>query len=184
MDLNLKISMFMSWLFLIFCVPYASAQPASPTHALENNVKSGLIYNFLKYTKWPELQSSYNDTLHVCLLGGDPFDGALYPIDGQTAQQRRIHIHSFEPSEYGSVYCHAVFIHRDLEDYVKPILDALDDPTILTISDIQNFASHGGMVEMGLNQHSKVELLINKNAVENSHVTIEDRLMKLAEVVE
>lgn len=159
---------------------------ASPAYAqnLEDNVKSGLIYNFLKYTTWPEQQSPYNETLHVCLLGGDPFNGALYPIDGQTAQQRRIHIHNVQPSEYASTYCHAVFVHHDLAAYIDPILESFNNPSLLTISDIKNFAQSGGMVEMGLNTQSKVELLINKSAVENSNVQIEDRLLKLAEVIE
>lgn len=179
-----KITAFISALFLFVSMTDARAQGLPSAPSLESHVKSGLVYNFLKYTKWPMENTSTQGNLHVCLLGGDPFEGALLPLNGRTAQQRKIRIHSFQPSEIPGNFCHVVVVNSKYAANIEPLMEILQTPHILTISDIENFAGHGGMVEMALNQENKVEIHINKKAVQRSYIQIEDRLLKLAEVVE
>jgi hypothetical protein len=52
----------------------------------------------------------------------------------------------------------------------------------LTVSDIDQFAAQGGMVEFG-REDQKIDLLINKNAVDAAGLNIQARLLKLAKLV-
>src|ERR1700727_4087367 len=55
----------------------------------EQQIKVGLLYNFLKYTEWPVQHSS----MAICVLGEDPFEGYLKPMAGRSVNQREITIH-------------------------------------------------------------------------------------------
>lgn len=182
MRMLFKFSLLLTCAFCFFIKPLA-AQPGSALD-LENHVKSGLIYNFLKYTVWPEDEGHGEPSIHVCLLGGDPFAGALNPLDGKTAQQKTINIHAVSPDEFNTYNCHAVFVHRDFERNVQDVISELQKTRLLTISDIKDFARHGGMVEMGLNKDGRIGIVINKSVVDNANIEIQNRLLKLAEVVE
>ncbi len=153
-----------------------------PLQLYEEKIKAGLLYNFLKYTSWPvDSSGKMKNSLHVCLLGDGPFDGYLYPLQGKTAQQYVITISKINAAAE-AVNCSLVYIHRDREDSLPQILQSLKGRHILTVSDIDQFAAQGGMVEFG-REDQRIDLLINKNAVDAAGITIQARLLKLAKLV-
>ncbi len=157
----------------------AKAQEAEPMTLQESKIKAGLVYNFLKYTHWSDFNITNSKQLEICLLGGDPFEGALYPLDGRTAQQYTIKI-SQPPSVTETSNCSLVIIHRSQENNLAQILQALKGKNIMTLSDIGQFSRKGGMVELSM-QDQRIHLYINQQAVSSSGLQIDDRLLKLAE---
>jgi len=158
----------------------ARAQSPAPLQLYEEKIKAGLLYNFLKYTSWPT-DAAGKGNLRVCLLGDGPFDTYLYPLQGRMAQQYVITITKIaSASEAGN--CSIVYIHRDREDSLADILHSLKGRHVLTVSDIDQFAAQGGMVEFG-REDQKIDLLINKNAVDAAGLNIQARLLKLAKLV-
>jgi hypothetical protein len=154
-----------------------------PIKLYEQKIKAGLVYNFLKFTIWPEsMLSSPKNNLRVCLYGGDAFDGYLYPLEGRTAQQHTITILQVDNLD-ALKNCHVAFIHRSENDKLDQILAVLKGKSILTISDIRQFAQRGGMVEFSTQKDQRIHLYINKALVENSGLTVQDRLLKLTELV-
>ena len=168
-----------------WCV--ASDIPA-PLH--EQKIKAGLVYNLIKYTAWPKaslipqnhLKNNYNSpTLTICLFGGDPFDGYLSPLQGRTAQQTVISIIDVNTiAEAGQ--CNVIIIHHSQLVQLKALLEFLHGKSILTISDMENFAELGGMIELA-RQEEKIELTINKNSLDNSKLIIDSKMLKLAKIV-
>lgn len=168
---------------LLFHAPIARAQDSSaPLQLYEQKIKAGLLYNFLKYTSWPaDVISRSNGALRVCLLGADPFDGYLYPLDGKTAQQYVIMITRVSSaSDTGG--CSLVYIHRSEEAHLPEILETLHGQHVLTVSDIGGFAALGGMVEFAT-EDQRINLVINKRAVDSAGLGIQNRLLKLAKLV-
>jgi hypothetical protein len=148
----------------------------------EQKIKAGLLYNFLKYTNWPLTTISRSGgSLRVCLLGNDPMDNYLYPLQGRTAQQYTITITRID-NVSGIDGCNLLFIHRSEEDSLSNILQLVKGRHILTISDIDEFAAQGGMVEFGM-EDQRINLLINRRAVTAAGLNIQDRLVKLAKLV-
>ena len=156
-----------------------------PAHAdtvalQENKIKAGLLYNFLKYTTWPENNQAGPDKIRICLFGGDAFAGALDPLEGRTAQRRNIVIRRV--SEIESLRdCHVVFIHRSEEGNLPALLRTLEPYPILSVSDIRGFSRQGGMVEFSRQEDQRIHLYIKKEIVEKSRLRIHDRMLKLAE---
>lgn len=177
----LKFALALQLILLCVCGT-ARAQDQAPLQLYEEKIKAGLVYNFLKYTSWPaNAAGSGNTGLRVCLLGDGPFDSYLYPLQGRMAQQYVIVIKKITKAE-DARNCSLLYIHQDREDVLPQILQALKGWHVLTISDIAQFAAQGGMVEFG-REDQKIDLLINKGAVDAAGLSIQARLLKLARLV-
>lgn len=166
-------------------VPFAETNLAFATSSIElqeHKIKAGLVYNFLKYTNWQANQQVKFGHLSVCLLGGDPFDGSLNPLQGRTAQQQTIEINRIAHEDEASS-CSIVIIHRNLKNALPGLLPALRRHHVMTISDIEGFARAGGMIELSTGSDRRIHLYINRNAVSDAHIQIQDRLLKLAEFI-
>jgi hypothetical protein len=156
---------------------------AKPVRLYEQKIKAGLLYNFLKYTTWPESSLPQDKkNLRVCLFGGDPFDGYLYPLEGRTAQKHTITIQQIDTIP-AAENCHLVFIHKRERAELPQILAALGKHAILTISDITEFAEKGGMVEFATQGDQRIHLYLNKDSIQRSGLSVQDRLLKLTELV-
>ena len=161
---------------------------ASPLY--EQKIKAGLVYNLIKYTEWPkavlttpnQVKNNYNQaSLTICLFGDDPFDGYLSPLEGRTAQQAVIsiiHVNSIPETQN----CRVIIIHRNQRKQLPDLFAVSQHKNILTISDIENFAELGGMVELA-RQEEKVVLQINKNSVDSAKLIIDASMLKLAKIV-
>ena len=154
------------------------AQDPAANQLYEQKIKAGLLYNFLKYTSWPQ---DLEGSLKVCLYGSDPFEGYLYPLKGRTAQQYTIsiqHIHDVSQA----AECNIVFIHHNEARSLPALLKFLQDKHVMTASDIEEFAYKGGMVEFS-RKDNRIKVFINKKAVEDAGLYIDNRLLKLATLV-
>lgn len=150
----------------------------------EQKIKAGLLYNFLKYTAWPPdtFDKKGSVSLRVCLFGGDPFDGFLHPLEGRTAQQIVISIRHIR-NVAGLTRCQLVFVHRSQAERLETILEMLENQPILTVSDIDSFAARGGMVEFTTRNDRRIHIRINRQLAQASGLVIQDRLLRLAELV-
>src|SRR5688572_16690608 len=84
----------------ILLLVLSHSNPASAKEELElyeQEIKAGLLYNFLKYTNWPAAEKS-TSTMSVCIFGEDPFSGYLRPMEGRSVNQRVIKIISIHAS--------------------------------------------------------------------------------------
>ena len=166
---------------LIF-TPCAAQADENAGGAFEQKIKAGLVYNFLKYTVWPQMENTPDrGKLNVCLFGGDPFDGYLSPLEGRTAQQELIVILKLKHIEQTEV-CSLIFVHKSQVGRVPDLLAFLKGKPALTVSDIPDFAQEGGMVEMA-KEDEKINLYINKGAVDHAGLDIQKRMLRLAKLV-
>lgn len=149
----------------------------------ESKVRAGLIYNFLKYTQWPQLaEANAHQNMNVCLMGGDAFEGNLYPLEGRTAQQFVIRIISISQLSQ-TQNCHMVYLHPNQAGNLQELLPALKERSILTVSHISGFARAGGMVELTTQEDRRIHIYISRSALADSNLKLGDRLAKLAEFV-
>lgn len=166
-------------LFLCVCVCFTLSVQAEekPLLLYEQKIKAGLVYNLLKYTQWPKT----SEKLQICLMGGDSFEGYLSPLEGRTAQQFLISIVNIDQINQ-SQNCNLLVIHRNLEKDLSGLLDHPQIHNILTVSDIQGFATQGGMIELA-KENEKINLYINNNAVIQDGLKIDERMLRLAKIV-
>lgn len=152
------------------------ARAATPLQLQEQKIKAGLVYNFLKYTAW---RGKEGDNIQVCIIGRDPFDGYLTPLQGKTAQQQSIHIiYLNENSAIES--CHVGIIGEGINVALPALLNRLHSHNILTVSDIRGFTNQGGMIELSTGRDRRIHMYVNKGAIDAAGLEISERLLKLA----
>ena len=162
-----------------------AAAIALPVYAAENlqlveqQIKAGLLYNFLKYTEWPaERMPAPGEAVVVCLIGGDPFGGHLQPMAGRTVNQQVIGIRTISTSaEIQS--CSLLVVPAAQQETWPDMQRSLAGKSVLTVSDMPGFAASGGMIEF-TRIDNRIGVIINTDTVTAAHLVVQDRLLRLA----
>lgn len=149
----------------------------------EYQVKATYLYNFGRFVQWPpNTTTSKGDSFSICVLGQDPFGPSLdstlagETLDGKPLAAKRIST----PRDAGE--CRILFISSTEENHLKEILAALDESSILTVSDMPAFSRRGGMIQFVL-EGGKVRFEINLAKAETAKLTLSSELLKVATTV-
>lgn len=166
------------WLFiLMFTCP---AQAEGPSRA---ELEAAFLYKFIAYVDWPAKSLDGPDAPFVIgVLGNDPFGKVL---DDSVAGEK-IHGHAIEVRRYTNVnqvtHCHILFIGNSEAPRLQAILDKLKGRSILTVSDLPDFARAGGIVGF-VSQNNKIRFQINHDAAQQAKLSISAKLLQLAQIV-
>lgn len=164
---------------LLFCTPALSH--ADDTRASENRIKAAFLYNFTRFTNWPDENIADSTGFNLCVIGENPFGDALDSLAGKTVRNRSLVIHTADQVENGKS-CHLVFIGTSEPVQTTAILASLMDSPVLTVSDSEGFTKLGGIIELKLVER-KVHFEINIDAVERAGLVISSKLLNLATIV-
>ncbi len=155
---------------------------AAASSASEYEVKAAMIYNFAVFIEWPPQSfTSPIESMSVCVAGEDPFGKALEAnISGKTVRGREMQVRrTVRISDLQT--CHIVFISQSERKKLPEILEAVGTAGVLTIRDMKDFASQGGMIEFRTD-HEKVRFMINPKAAQRAGLKISYKLLSLATV--
>jgi hypothetical protein len=162
-----------------------AAAPSAPAHAqtglrlAEQDIKAGLLYNFLRYTQWPSRQGG--EPVRVCMYGRDSFSGRLAPLAGRTVNQRAIEVTIVRaPGETPT--CALVFVGAAEQARWPELRAYLAGRDVMTVGDFGGFAESGGMIEF-VRVDNRIGMQINVDAVHSGRLTVEDRLLRLGSAV-
>lgn len=156
------------------------ARGAAPT---EFQVKAVFVFHFATFVQWPMEQEAGSGTPFVIgLLGADELAGHLEEVvrgeevDGRQLQVR--HYRSVEDVED----CRILFIGRGSRAQLDRVLDRVGGQGTLTVSDAEDAARNGVMIQLA-NEKNRVRLLINVDAAQAAGLTISSNLLRPAEIV-
>lgn len=144
----------------------------------EYSVKALFLYNFIKFTEWPQLGSR---EVVLCLAGPDPFGEALDAIDGRTAHGSRVRVRRDVKIEEAKE-CHLLFVNEPDRPRLLRIFRQLEGTSVLTVGETEGFAGSGGMIELQI-EDNRVQFEVNIKTVQRGHIKISAQLLKLARKV-
>ena len=168
----------LAWLYFCACPLLASRAPGAAEPLPEYSVKALFLYNFLKFTEWPE---GPRKELGVCVLGSDPFGDALDAIEGKTAHGLPVRVKRGMTAERAKE-CALVFINEPDRPRLLRTLRALEGVSVLTVAEHEGFVGAGGMIGLEI-RDSRVQFQINVKAAGKGNLKISAQLMKLARQV-
>ena len=149
----------------------------------EYQVKARFLCNFARYVEWPaESFKAANDPIVICILGNDPFGGALdQAVDGKEVQGRRFLVRpiSHVPPDLN---CHILFVPASERKRFRSMAPSLENSAILTVGEIQGFPADGEEINFGI-EDGRVRFEINLEAAGRKHLRISSRLLSLARAV-
>ncbi len=175
--------MFLLGVFLNVIVGGICASPAALAGVAEEyKVKAAFFYHFARFIEWPsERFLSDEDPFRICIVGENPFQGALRKtLSGKTVHGRPFRLLQ-SPDDAVLTQCHVVFIGEGSADRSKRITDAVHGQGVLTIGESADFIRQGGIVRLFL-ADNKVRFGINPQAAQRANLEISSKLLRLAKI--
>ncbi len=145
----------------------------------ENQLKAAITYNVAKFVKWPE--GTFVDTkspLIICVLGDGDAAAGFSSLEGQALGTRFVqvrYLQSLNDFQDGNIL---YIVHSQLHQ-LDAVLTALQKRPVLTISDIENFASRGGMINL-VKVGNNIRFAINLDASMAANLQVSSKLNALA----
>jgi hypothetical protein len=161
----------------------------------EYDVKAAFLYNFIKFTDWPEGKPAESNMIIIGILGQDQFGNSFDTIKNKTIDNKKLVIKRFGkfanlckdsnntanscPNLEDMKKCHLLFICKSETPQLIQILEAISAGSVLTAGECDKFLDAGGMINFILREN-KVAFEINTAATKNANIQINSRVLRLA----
>jgi hypothetical protein len=156
----------------------ASNLSAQAPRITEYQVKAAYLANFSRFVEWPD-RTGKNGSFNICVLGEDPLGAHLdAAVAGETIGRVPMAVKRISRPQ-DAVDCRILFISSSVDGKWKEILAALQTWSVLTVSDMPQFARRGGMVQFVL-EGNKVRFEVNLAATGPPGLKLSSELLKLA----
>lgn len=143
---------------------------------LEAKVKAAYLFHLVKFVEWPSLPS---DEVRICVFGSKTMAAMLGELSNRQVKDRALKIAANDPSDLSR--CQVMFIGR-AEKKWRGLLEKAARLPVLTVSDLEDFASQGGMVGF-YSAGGKIKLEINPATAQNAELKLSSKLLELARSV-
>jgi hypothetical protein len=194
----------LAWLLLCACVPVLAA-PAVTAAAAERTrlpneveVEAAYLVNFLRYTQWPASSFAAPNSPYVVTVVGSQqaaasvraVAAAAGPVEGrpievrwlsQARGSREIPFDSPQDQDARAQLrgSHLVFFHRSAGPVRAQVLSDLADSPVLTVSDLDDFTSQGGMLGL-VRADRRIAFQANTTAIRGAGLLVSAKVLKLA----
>lgn len=149
----------------------------------EYEMKAIYLYNFAKFITWPNAAfSSTEAPFQLCIMGVDPFDGQLEAtIKDGTVKERTLEVRYLTDTQKVKG-CHILFISHSEEPRLTKILAFVKQSAILTVSEIDDFVTRGGMIQFYM-LDNKVRFSVDPQTLSETGLKASSYLLQLAKII-
>jgi hypothetical protein len=152
----------------------------SAQNATAPELKAAFLYNFAKFTEWPELEPDAGITL--CVVDDDRVAAALATtVKGQSLEAHRLRVLKVDASASFRI-CQILFVAGPNAARAAKIVERAAGLPVLTASDASTFSTSGGMIEFFV-ESGRMRFAVNVDAIQRVHVRLSSRLLGLAKIV-
>jgi YfiR/HmsC-like len=145
----------------------------------EPSLKAAFIYNFAKFTEWPQDVLSGTTPFNACVVGDVPIGEALErSVKGRQLGGRSITVQRIAPD--GPLKgCHLLYISGVKIAQVASVVEAVKGAPVLTISDVDDFARLGGIAHVFV-ENGKMRFDLNLELARRARLQLSSKLLVLA----
>lgn len=164
---------------LLLWIAYASLLQAEPV--AEYQLKAAFLQRFAQFVDWPADRAP-NAPIVIGVVGVDPFGAYL----DELVADEQLGTHPFEIRRYRQATdvdgCDILFVSHSELLRLGEILSRTGRRPILTVSDIEDFARRGGVIELATDRN-RVVLKVNVAAARSANLTLSSKLLRSAQLV-
>ncbi len=162
--------------FILFLLPLSGH-----THDDDKLFTAAFIYNFIKFTNWPDIKWEQEaPTIKLCTIGHDELTHHLEDLNGRKIRSKTLTTKNIAPTDLYK--CHLLYIAQSEKKNYKSFLQKIQNSPILTVAHFDNFSHNGGMIELK-KVSGQTKLTINIGSTKKSGLEISSRLLILANVI-
>lgn len=184
LNLNARHRLTGFWLVLFLLLPGGGVSLFAQATSREYQIKAAFLFNFMQFVEWPPtVFTNADDPFRIGVLGQNPFDAALEEtVQGETISNHKIIVeHATQVEDLKN--CQLIFISKSEKKHVTEILSALEDKPVLTVSEIEGFAQHGGGINFYL-EGNKVRFEVNPDAARHDGLKVSSQLLSLGKIIQ
>jgi serine/threonine protein kinase len=146
---------------------------------MEYKVKAAMLFKFLSSVEWPDSSAqSESKGKSICIIGYDPFGGALEQILAQAGAAGSVSVRRF-PAGTGSSLagsCNIAYVNGQQRGNTNEIVESLEEQHVLTVTErlssgIIHFYIHRGQVRFD----------VNSKEARSADIRVAHALMRLTE---
>ncbi|MCQ8104086.1 YfiR family protein [Methylomonas sp. SURF-2] len=141
----------------------------------EYQLKTAYLFHFAELAEWPEATH-----VVICLQGNHPIRSYLPVLNGQHINNKAVLVKFDIPIAIAE--CQILFF-SDLDALSNTVLEQAQKFHVLLVSDVENFAQTGGMIQFTL-RDNKLKLVVNLSAVKLAGLKLSSKLLRMAEILE
>jgi hypothetical protein len=168
-----KISVLMTLIMSLFYTLPANASFSEK----ELKLKVAFLYQFAKYSTWPEGITAGLDKVNLCFLGSHPFSPYL-----KTIEKKEVAGKSLSFIELSSIneanQCQLIYFAP--EKITE--LQAIKSKPIVTVSESENFIEQGGLINL-VRKGTKQKFEVNGQAQQQADISFSSKLLKIGIIV-
>ena len=151
---------------------------AWPQDVTEQALKAALVYNFAKFTEWPEDALKATASFTACALGDDAADALA-----RTVKDRRLLGHAINVLRIkvgGPVRsCHLLYVSGVPPAETAALMAAVRGAPVLTISDAEDFARLGGIAYVFV-ENGRMRFDVNLDVARHARLQLSSKMLALA----
>jgi hypothetical protein len=161
---------------------FLSLSPAAQ-EATEQDVKAAFLYNFTRFIEWPADADAGSAPFRLCVIADKGITGAVArTMQGESVKGRPAE--TFVPASPAEARsCQILFVGHSEIERAGPMLSAVRNLPVLTVSDAHGFLSRGGVIEFLL-EHGRVRFDVNTAPARRVGLSISSRLLQVARKVD
>lgn len=158
-------------LLCALCLLISSTLHAEATTSLEYKIKAAYLYNFTKFITWIKDDAR---TFNLCILGNDPFNNVIDPIEKRSVSGRPIKL--IRSNHFSNLpHCHIIYLGKN-----APAIHALHNT--LLVCEQSDFEPKKGMINF-IQKNDTIRLQINLDTLKHSGLQISAKLLEVAETI-
>jgi hypothetical protein len=148
----------------------------------EYEIKAAYLYNFIRYIDWPaDTLPPAGGRITIGIVGDNPFGTAIDPLNGKQIKGCTLVVKQIVEAK-DLEQCQIVFICASEKLRLQEIFGELKESKALTVSEIDGFASKGGIINF-IYERNKVRFEINPDTAKRAGLNVSSELLKLARLV-
>ncbi len=145
----------------------------------ELQIKSAYVFNFIKFVEWPSDTIKPGDRVRLCVIGNDELHASLSTLGGRKVGAYELQVMPSQLRSDGLEACHVLYIGEQEQRRFLQIIRSLATAPVLTVSDIPNFAEHGGGIGL-LYRESRMLFEVNLNSTRQAGLRLSSQMLNLA----
>lgn len=154
----------------------------NPEQPSQYQVEAAFLLHFTRFVEWPASAfPSPSAPFTLCVLGDDPFEGALEQlVEGEAVNGRKLRVEHLRRPPAANA-CQILYVGAAEKDVAAVLSDV--GPAVLTVSDRTGFLQDGGIIAFVI-EDRHVRFDINLRAAVKASLTISARLLNVARSVQ
>jgi hypothetical protein len=172
------------WLLTLALLTSLCCHPPAEADEMQREamIKAAIVYKLAKFVEWPDASFAHaGSTLRLCMIGTTPLVDALRAAEGRSVHGHPITVGQVDdPGRVDG--CHVVYIANDQQHQLPALLARFGGRPVLSISEIDGFADHGGVIGL-VRRGTRLGFQVNLGNARRAGLVVSAPLLELAEVV-